>query len=146
MLQEGLTSDDVLWFWVGLFITAYIKCFPLTGDGKDEGRYGDDPGHSTVALSKLFHEVMEKDTQALEDPVGADLHYKEGHGHSPTPTTFRHLRVDIWTQTPSETGWPHGCRSWSPVGSNRHMPRSFMSRKLFIQKFWFKTAHILQLL
>lgn len=86
---------------------ATVKCMKrllITCDGKDEGTYGDDPGHSIVTLPKLFHEILEKDPEALENPIGADLDHKEGCSHSPTPAAFRHLWVNIWTQTLLEIG------------------------------------------
>lgn len=103
-----------------------IKCLPFTSDSKDEGTYGNDPGHSTVALPKFFHEILEKDTQALENPIGTNLDYKEGCSHSPTPAAFRHVWVNIWTQTLLEIGRPHGNSSWPPVGRNRNITSEFI--------------------
>lgn len=80
----------------------------LTSEGEDEDADGDDPWHSAVALPKLFYQILEKHTQALEGPIGADLHHKEGRGHSPAPASLRHLWVDIWTQATLEFGHHHG--------------------------------------
>lgn len=112
----------------------------LTSQGKDEDTYGDDPRHSAVALPKLFHQVLEKHTQALEGPIGADLHQEEGCSHSPTPATIRHLWVNIWTQTTLGIGYPHGYRR-SSRGRNRNDISEFISR-LIVQvinsiSYWF---------
>lgn len=87
----------------------------LTSEGKDEDANGNDPWHSAVAFSKLLHQVLEEDAQALEGPIGADLHQEEGRSHSPAPAAIRHLWVNIRPQT---TGHPHGY-SRPPGGRNR---------------------------
>ena len=83
-------------------------CEWLTSKGKDEDANGDDPWHSAVALPKLLHQVLEEDTQALEGPVGADLHKEEGPCHSPAPTAIRHFLVNLRTQTTPGVGSRHG--------------------------------------
>lgn len=98
----------------------------LTSEGKDEDTYGDDPWHSAVALPKLVHQILEKHTQALEGPIGADLHHEEGHSHSPTPATIRHLWVNIWAQATQGIEHRHGYR-WSPTGRNRSDISEFSS-------------------
>ena len=80
----------------------------LTGEGEGEDTDGDDPRHSAVALPEICHQILEEHAQALEGPVGADLHHEEGQGHGPAPATLRHLRVHIRTQATLEFGHPHG--------------------------------------
>ena len=90
----------------------------LTSEGKNEDTDGDDPWHSAVALPKLVHYILKEDAQALDGPIGADLHQEEGYSHNPAPAAIRHLWVNIWTQAMKGVQYPHGY-SRSPGG--RHI-------------------------
>lgn len=87
----------------------------LTREGKNEDTDGDDPWHSAIALPKLVHYILKEDAQALDAPIGADLHQEEGYSHNPAPAAIRHLWVNIWTQAMKGLQHPHGY-SRSPGG------------------------------
>lgn len=87
----------------------------LTSEGKNEDTDGDDPWHSAVALPKFVHYILKEDAQALDGPIGADLHQEEGYSHNPAPAAIRHLWVNIWTQAMKGLQHPHGY-SRSPGG------------------------------
>lgn len=92
--------------------TGSVISAVLTVEGHDEDTDGNNPGDSTVRLTKLCHQVLEEDAEALDGAISKNLHQKEGHGHRPAPAAVRGLWVHIG---PQET-WPlgstqcHDCR------------------------------------
>lgn len=107
-----LIHKSTYWEWVSNFRIHYDRInlviwhielaqqdlkYWLTSEGKDEDTDGNDPWHSAVALPKLLHQVLEKDTKALKGPICADFHYEESSSHSPAPATIGDLQVNIWT-------------------------------------------------
>lgn len=75
----------------------------LTIECHDKHTNGNNPGDSTVGLSKLVYQVLEEDAKAFDGAIGEHLHQEKCHSHHPSPATVRDLRVHIGPQETTQS-------------------------------------------